>query len=265
MTVASNGSSGYFASPPTSPLTQAVTSKLNAPGTPTAVTSTSTAGAIVITFTAPTGTAPTSYTATACTNNSMTTGCLTGPITSGGTLSGLAQGGSYYVTVTANPPAGFVGATSPVSTNPTGASTQLNLPTITSVLPSTTTAGQLTIGYTGSSNAPVGQTYTAMACTDLAMTPELRLARELRVRIAVHGPDGRLALLRDHHRGVLGELPRGDDRPGRPDPRHRPARDARHADARLRHRRRLDLGHRHHLERPRRASSTRSRPAPTWA
>ena len=170
VTVTSNASTGYFASSPTAAQSQAATSKLNSPGTPTAVTSTSNAGAIIITFTGSSGTAPTSYTATACTNSSMTSGCLTAPITSGGTMTGLSQGSSYWVTITANPPVGFVSATSPVSTSPTGASTQLNAPTITSVASSATTAGQLSISYTGSSNAPGGQTYTATACTDAAMT-----------------------------------------------------------------------------------------------
>jgi hypothetical protein len=170
VTVTSNASTGYFVSAPTTAVSQAATSKIGTPGQPTAATSTSSAGAIVITFTASSGTAPSSYTATACTNSSMTTGCLTSAITPGGTMNGLSQGGSYWVTVTANPPAGYVSATSAVSTNPTGASTQLATPTITAVAPSTTTAGQLTITFTGSSNAPGGQTYTATACTNAAMT-----------------------------------------------------------------------------------------------
>jgi type II secretory pathway pseudopilin PulG len=170
VTVSANASTGYFTSSATSPTSQVDTSQLNAPGTPTAVSSTTTAGAIIVTYTTPSGTAPTSYTLTACTNSSMTTGCVTGAITPGGTFTGLAQGGSYWVTVTANPPAGYVGATSPVSTSATGASIQLNTPVITAVASSTTTAGQLTITYTGSSNAPGGQTYTATACTDAAMT-----------------------------------------------------------------------------------------------
>ena len=154
---------------PRSP-TQAATSKLDAPGTPTAVTRPRRPAPSSVTFTAPTGTAPASYTATACTNNSMTTGCLTGPDHLGRHVERPRPGHGYYVR---SPPTRRQASSAPpppVSTNPTGASTQLNLPTITSVLPSTTTAGQMTICYTGSSNAPVGQTYTAMACTDLAMT-----------------------------------------------------------------------------------------------
>ena len=95
---------------------------------------------------------------------------MSGAITSGGTLSGLNGGQGYYVAITANPPAGYVSATSATSPTPTIASTQLNTPIITSASPSTTTAGAITISYTGSSNASGGQTYTAIACTNSAMT-----------------------------------------------------------------------------------------------
>ena len=212
VTVTSNASSGYFASPPTSPISQAATSKLNAPGTPTAVTSTTSAGAIVITFAAPGGTAPTSYTATACTNNSMTTGCLTGPITSGGTLSGLNQGSSYWVTVTANPPTGYVGATSPVSTNPTGASTQLNLPVDQQRRAVDDDRGPADDQLHGLLERPRRPDLHRDGLHRPRDDPELRVARELRVQLAVHGPDAGLGLLRDHHRRVVGELPRRDDR-----------------------------------------------------
>ena len=46
----------------------------------------------------------------------------------------------------------------------------LATPTITSVTPSKTTAGALTITFTAPTNAPVGETYTAKACTDAAMS-----------------------------------------------------------------------------------------------
>ena len=77
-------------------------------GTPTLASSTTTAGAITATFTAPSGTAPASYTATACTNAGMTTGCVTqAGYTSGAQLTGLTQGTAYYVQITANGPAMF--------------------------------------------------------------------------------------------------------------------------------------------------------------
>jgi hypothetical protein len=170
VTITANASPGYFASPATSVASHADTSKLDAPGTPSSVTSTTTGNAIVTTFAGSLGTAPASYTATACTNSSMTSGCVSGAITSGGTLSGLVGGQSYYVAITANPPAGYVSATSSTSGSSTVASTQLNTPVINSALPSTTTVGAITINYSGSSNAPGGQLYTATACTDAAMT-----------------------------------------------------------------------------------------------
>ncbi|HUD69351.1 MAG TPA: hypothetical protein VMQ40_03835, partial [Acidimicrobiales bacterium] len=170
VTITANASSGYFASSATSVASHADTSKLNAPGIPTSVTSLSTGNAIIVTFVNSVGTAPASYTATACTNSPLTNGCVSGAITSGGTMSGLVGGQSYYVAITANPPAGYVSATSLTSLTSTLASTQLNSPTINSVSSSTTTAGAITISYSGSSNAPGGQTYTATACTNAGMT-----------------------------------------------------------------------------------------------
>ena len=49
-------------------------------------------------------------------------------------------------------------------------SVQLSAPTISSVTAPTSTSGELAITYAGSSNAPSGQTYTAAACLDSAMT-----------------------------------------------------------------------------------------------
>jgi hypothetical protein len=170
VTIVANGSSGYFVSPATAVASHADTSKLDAPGTPTATTSITTGNAIVVTFAGSPGTAPAGYTATACFNSSMTNGCVSGSITSGGTLSGLVGGQSYYVAITANPPAGYVSATSPTSASSTVASTQLTAPVINSASPSNTTVGAITINYTGSSNAPGGELYTATACTNAAMT-----------------------------------------------------------------------------------------------
>ena len=60
----------------------------------------------------------------------MTTGCVTQTsYTSGAQLTGLAQGTSYYVQITAVPPAGYVAATSGVSASSAPATTQLNAPT----------------------------------------------------------------------------------------------------------------------------------------
>jgi hypothetical protein len=170
VTVTANASSGYFASPATAVASHADTSMLNPPGIPTAVTSLTVGNAIVVTFANSTGAAPASYSANACKNPPLTNGCVSGPITSGGVLGGLVGGQSYYLAITANPPSGFVSATSATSVSPALASTQLNAPTINTVSPSITTAGAISISYTGSSNAPGGQVYTATACTDAAMT-----------------------------------------------------------------------------------------------
>jgi hypothetical protein len=130
--------------------------------------STTTAGAVTATFTASTGTAPSSYSAKACTNSGMTTGCVTqNSYTSGAQLTGLTAGTNYYVTITANPPAGYVAATSSVG-GPSTATTQLNAPTGVTLATSGTTA--LTVTFTASSNAASGQTYTAKACTNSGMT-----------------------------------------------------------------------------------------------
>jgi hypothetical protein len=170
VTVTANGSSGYFVSSPSAATgPQAATSKVDPPGTPSSVTSSSGGGAITITFTSSLGVAPAGYTATACTNSSMTANCVTGAITSGGTLTGLNGGSTYYVQITAVGATGFVNALSGVSASSTLASTQLATPQITAVTPSTTTAGVLSISFTEQS-PPFGQTYSAIACTNAAMT-----------------------------------------------------------------------------------------------
>ena len=163
--------SAYLAATSTVAGPQDATSQLAAPGTPTVASSTTTAGAVTATFASSTGVAPASYSAKACTNAAMTTGCVTlAGYTSGAQLTGLVAGTTYFVQVTAVPGAGFTSATSAVSSPATLATVQLAAPTITSVTPSGTTTGAITIAFTGSSNAPGGQTYTATACTNAAMT-----------------------------------------------------------------------------------------------
>jgi hypothetical protein len=151
---------------------QADTSKLNAPGTPTVATSVTTAGAITATFTGSSGPAPASYSASACTNAAMTTGCVTqAGYTSGAQLTGLSQGSTYWVQITAVPPAAYASATSATSGSSALATTQLNTPSISSVSAgSNSNKGALAITFTGSSNAPGGQSYTATFCKDAAMT-----------------------------------------------------------------------------------------------
>jgi trimeric autotransporter adhesin len=167
--VVATASTGYLASQPSATASHADTSQIGAPGTPT-VTSGTSAGAIVATFAPSTGTTPVSYAATACTNAAMTTGCHTQAVyVSGAQFTGLTAGSSYFVTITANPPAGYVANTSSPSATSALATVQLNRPTITSVVPSGS-AGALVVTFSASTNAPVGQTYSATACQDVAMT-----------------------------------------------------------------------------------------------
>ena len=128
--VTANASTGYLVSPPSMQANNAAANQVNAPGTPTAVPSTTTAGTIVVTFAASSGTAPSSYTATACTNAGMSNGCVTVPnYTSGSPLSGLTPGSSYFVQITAIGPTGYVNNNSAVSLTPTLATVQLAAPT----------------------------------------------------------------------------------------------------------------------------------------
>jgi trimeric autotransporter adhesin len=169
VTITAVASPGYLASTSTEVGPQGATSQVNAPTVVTTASSTTTAGAITATFTASTGVAPSSYSATACTNVGMTTGCVTqNGYTSGSQFTGLVAGTSYYVTITANPPTGFVSATS-TEGGPSPATIQLNAPTGVTLAVGTTN-GSLTVTFTASSNAAAGQTYSDLACTNSGMT-----------------------------------------------------------------------------------------------
>jgi predicted secreted protein len=168
--VTANASTGYLASTISGQASHADTSQIGVPGTPT-VASSGTAGNIIATFSAPSGTAPASYSVQACTNAGMTSGCVTQTgYTSGAQITGLTPGSGYYVQITANPPAGYVSNVSLVSASSALATTQLGTPVITTLLPSTTTAGQITIAFNNSSPAAPSQSYTAEACTNPAMS-----------------------------------------------------------------------------------------------
>ncbi len=170
VTVSATASSGYLVSAASSvSAAHAATSILKAPTGLTLASSTTTAGAVTASFTAPTGTAPTSYSATACTDLAMTLNCVTkASYASGGQLSGLTPGTSYYVVITANAPSGYL-ISSVESAGTVLASSQLNAPT-TVTLGYGTIAGSVSVTFTGSSNAPGGQTYSATACTNNTMT-----------------------------------------------------------------------------------------------
>jgi len=167
--VVANASSGYLVSPASTQASQADTSQLGAPGTPTLTSSSTTSGVISATFTSSSGTAPSSYTATICTDAAMTQNCATKTnFTSGGQFTGLTQGTQYFVTITAVPSSSaFIPSTSPVSAAAL-ATVQLNTPS-TPVLAYGAIAGSINVTST-SSNAPAGQTYTVRACQDSAMT-----------------------------------------------------------------------------------------------
>ena len=142
---------------------------MNAPTGVTVAPSTTTAGAITASFTAPSGTAPISYTATVCTDAGMSTNCTTQPgYVSGAQITGLIGGTNYYVTVTANPPTGYVAATSTFA-GPQPATSQL-LPSTNVTLGNGTTTGSISVTFTAPLNAPGSQTYTALACTDAGMS-----------------------------------------------------------------------------------------------
>jgi hypothetical protein len=148
-----------------------VTEQLQQPVITSVVPSTSTAGAIVVNFTGSSNAPPGEvYSGLICTNAAMTTGCLTqGVITSGFTIPGLTPGANYYVSVTALGSQWFLPATSAVF-GPVTTTVQLLAPVITKLATSTTNVGAVVITYTGSANAPPGQIYSAMACTNEAMS-----------------------------------------------------------------------------------------------
>jgi hypothetical protein len=130
--------------------------------------STTTQGALVVNFTRPVG-APTTevYNVVACINAAMTAKCLrVNGFKSGHLLGGLIPGDRYYTVVTALANVGyFVAKTLPVG--PYRATALLRAPVITKLAATSTT---LRISFTGSSNAPKGQVYTAKACLNAAMT-----------------------------------------------------------------------------------------------
>ncbi len=170
-TVSENGSPGYLASAPSTQSSNSDTSQVGAPTGVSVATSTTSANAIDVTFSPPSGVTPSSYTAVACTDFAMTQNCVSqANYASGSELGGLTGGLSYYATVTAQPPAGFVANTSAVSSSAAVASTQLSAPTITAVTPSTVNAGAIKVTFNPSSPAVAGQTYTLLACTNFQMT-----------------------------------------------------------------------------------------------
>jgi hypothetical protein len=167
--VTANASSGYVVSPPSATVSHAAMSQIGAPGTPMAVNSSTTAGAVVVTFAAPSGTAPFSYNAAACTNAGMTSGCVyANNYTSGSQFTGLVVGTRYYVQITAVAPTGYVNNNSVVSSSIL-VTFQLAAPTNVTAGYGTV-AGSLSVAFTAPANVAPGQTYTVKACTNAAMS-----------------------------------------------------------------------------------------------
>ena len=170
VTVTASASSGYLVSTSTVAGPQADTSQVNAPTGVHVTPSTSTAGALVVTFTNSSGAVPTSYSAYACTSANMTSGCIVPEtIVSGGSITGLTPGSTYYVGIVANPPAGYVSAESTIL-GPYAPTAQLNAPTAPTLSYGTTFKSITISSFSAPTNAPVGQTYTAEACTGAGET-----------------------------------------------------------------------------------------------
>jgi hypothetical protein len=171
--VVANGSAGYLVSPPSTPAVQSspVESAVKTPTGLTAQPSASQVGSIVANFIEPTGgVAPSSFTANVCTNAGMTTGCLTvANYTSNSQISGLTPGSSYYVTITAvSSTTGYTSATTTVS-GATLATVQLVAPTgLTATYG--TAFETISVSFAPPVTVASGQTYTAEACTNAAMS-----------------------------------------------------------------------------------------------
>ncbi len=144
--------------------------QLNAPSVSSVTPPASTIGGLTIAYSgssnAPSGQ---TYTAKACVDASMTLHCTSYTSYASGTnILGLVPGTTFYVTVTADASTGYIFATSSTSSAvSSGASTT---PTVTSVVPSASLAGSVVVTFAGLTNPPPGQTYTATACSDSAMS-----------------------------------------------------------------------------------------------
>jgi hypothetical protein len=105
------------------------------------------------------------YTGYACLDPQLDSNCtLVTPFASGGTISGLQSGQVYYVAVVATASQDYLDAVS-VITSPVAATLQSQTPVITNV----TGVRSLTVTFTDATIAPT-PTYSAAACTDLAMS-----------------------------------------------------------------------------------------------
>ena len=116
VTVQANATSGYLASAATATVSHAETSLIGTPSVTGGTTPNGAGGRITISYAGSSGTAPSSYTLLACTNTGMTTGCHTyATFVSGTTVTGLTSLATYYVTITAVAPTGYLNSTSAVA------------------------------------------------------------------------------------------------------------------------------------------------------
>lgn len=144
--------------------------QLNTPNVTSVTVPASTIGGLTIAYSDSTNEpSGQTYTARACTDASMSIHCtLYTSYKSGTNILGLIPGTTYYVTVTADASTGYIFATS--STSSAVSSGSSTIPTVTSVVPSASTAGSVVVTFAGLTTPPTGQTYTATACTDSAMS-----------------------------------------------------------------------------------------------
>jgi type II secretory pathway pseudopilin PulG len=174
--VTANATPGYLVSPPSTvapavPPSFTATNQVKAPVISNSTApSPSQAGAILVTFSEPSGGAPvSSYTQNVCTDAAMTQNCVMSTVTlPGGQVGNLTPGTNYYLTITANSStSGIASATSAVY-GPVVATVQLTTPTNVTVGYGVT-AGSVSV-TAGTSNGPSNQTYTAKGCTNALMT-----------------------------------------------------------------------------------------------
>jgi Tfp pilus assembly protein PilV len=144
--------------------------QLETPTISAVTSSTSTAGAINVTFSQKNAPSGQTYTIKACTDFAMSQNCTTPTaFTSGNDLTGLTQGTYYYVQITAVATANNAASTSPPPATPTMATVQLGA-SGTPALSYGPTAGSLSVTFAPPTITAPSQTYTVYACTNNAFS-----------------------------------------------------------------------------------------------
>ena len=174
-TITSTNCTTAFGTAPVSATVNATAStQLTAP-TAVTVTGGATAASLNVAWTASSNAvAGQKYSVKVYSNSGLTTQVgttLTGQTSPVSITTGLTAGTAYWVTVTAEASTGFVA--SAASTAGTGtATTQLNAPTAVAATP-TTTSGSMSVSWTASSNAAVGQLYTVKVYSDAGLATQV--------------------------------------------------------------------------------------------